>query len=107
MIAQHTTQVNNIPVESMAHWSHELIDDESEGLFENNCQTFITRMRHCSSQEEYNTVLHEYEGFVTEYSRAHPGFHYPSAPAYQGATVTTTEVVGHEPHVVASTGCMH
>jgi len=73
-----------------------LIDDESEGQFESNCDTFVTRMRHCSSQEEYTTVLHEYETFVTEYARAHPGCHYPSAPAFAGSVVAQATA----PHVV-------
>ena len=69
--------------------------DQAE--FEEQCGGWMTKIRHCGSQAEYTTAVHQYEEYVHQYQATHPGCSFPSVPSFGGAS--HVEYV-HEPHHV-------
>ena len=55
-----------------------------EASFEHECNTWVTKIKHCESYEEYTTYVHQYEEYVHKYEVTHKGCHYPNIPKFSG-----------------------
>jgi hypothetical protein len=78
----HFPSVPAFTPHNMGSTSHTITVADNDEDFSSGCSQYVNQMRHCHTQEEYNSVFQNYEAYVQEYAKTHPGCSFPAAPAF-------------------------